>query len=355
MSGSSRRDFLGLRSNQSSSASEGSAALQVPVAGSTVHVATTAMACEFAVIMNAGSHEHVHSVSDALQVCADIESWLSSYRATSDLSKVNRDAKNGPVKVCAQLFQLMQQAVQLYDQTDNAFDMAAGSLIQLWKTCRQENRVPTEEEVRLAGKGSGSRFIELDEASLSVRLTSPTVQLDPGAIGKGYALDQARHWMTTLPDTPDDFLIHGGHSSLVAVGQHNDLGGWPVGIGNPLLTQKRLGTLLLKNAAMSTSGSNIQFFRHDGQRYGHILDPRTGWPVQDSLSVTVIAPSAMLADVLSTALFVLGAEKSISLVQQFPETGVILIPPPSKGTKIRPALYGVDPDSIFWDSDQVIL
>lgn len=355
MTGSSRRDFLNLRASGKVDSVRANDALQVPVAGSTVHVATTAMACEFAVIMNAGSHQQAHSVSDALQVCADIESWLSRYQPNSDLSKVNSNAGGQAVKVCGQLFELMQQAMQLYEQTDNAFDIAAGSLVQLWKQCRSESRIPTEDEVNSALSESGSRFIELNPQDQSIRLASSTVQLDPGAIGKGFALDQARHWMATLPDTPDDFLIHGGHSSLVATGQHDHQEGWPVGIGNPLLTQKRLGTILLKNAAMSTSGSNIQFFRHEGKRYGHILDPRTGWPVQESLSVTVVAKSAMLADVLSTAFFVLGADKSLEILERFPDTGVILIPPPEKGTKIRPIVSGIDSASLFWDDNQVLL
>ena len=92
--------------------------------------------------------------------------------------------------------------------------------------------------------------------------------------------------------------------------------GWPVGIGNPLFTEKRLGTLLLCDQAMATSGSNIQFFRHEGKRYGHILDPRTGWPVDGMLSVTVLAPSAALADALSTAFFVMGVEKARQLLRE---------------------------------------
>lgn len=355
MSGSSRRDFLNLRSSDPLDADRDEHAIQVPVAGSTVHVATTAMACEFSVIMNAGSHQQVHSVSDALQVCADIEGWLSRYQAKSDLTRVNAEGRNQPVKVCPPLFELVQRALVLHDQTEAAFDIAAGSLVQLWKGCRGDNRIPLESEVEAALQTSGSKFVSLNEGDLSIQLTSPTVELDPGAIGKGYALDQARQWMKTLPDTPEDFLIHGGHSSLVAVGQHDNQGGWPVGIGNPLLTQKRLGTILLKDSAMSTSGSNIQFFRHEGKRYGHILDPRTGWPVQESLSVTVVAESAMLADVLSTAFFVLGAKQSLQILERFPGTGVIFVPPPEKGTKISPIMKGIDPDCVFWEEAQVIL
>lgn len=355
MSDSSRPDFFHLRQADGLSADKLSESVFAPTAGSTVHVATTAMACEFAVIMNAGSHDQAHSVSDALQACADVETWLSRYQPDSDLSKVNRNGYKKFVRVCPELFELVQEAIQLCEQTEGAFDIAAGSLIRLWKSCRDANRIPTAEEVAAAKTESGSDFIELAEPELAIRLTSPTVELDPGAIGKGYALDQAAHWMNVLPETPPDYLIHGGHSSLVAVGRHENLNGWPVGIGNPLLTQKRLGTILLRDAAMSTSGSNIQFFRHKGKRYGHILDPRTGWPVQDTLSVTVIAKSALIADVLSTAFFVLGPQQTLKVLDRFPEVGVILIPPPGKGTKIQPIVKGIDQQMLFWDDEQVIL
>lgn len=350
MSGSSRRDFL----KRTSPPSEPTAALQVPVAGATVHVATTAMGCEFAVILNTGSHDQAHQVSEALQACANVESWLSHFKPDSDLSNVNRNAAEQRVKVDPEFFELMQEANRLSQQTDFAFDIATGSLVQLWKQCRSSHRIPTEEEVAQIVNGSGSQFIELNESDFTIRLTSPSVQLDPGAIGKGYALDQAAHWMNVMEDTPNDYLIHGGHSSLVASGRHENLEGWPVGIGNPLLTQKRLGTILLKDVAMSTSGSNIQFFRHEGKRYGHILDPRTGWPVSESLSVTVVAKSAMLADVLSTAFFVLGPQRSLEILERFPDVGVIMIPPPSAGTKIRPIVRGIEPDVIFWEDEQVV-
>lgn len=353
----SRRDFLSRPLGQDGSGKDRPLqdfSQSVPVAGATVHVATTAMACEFAVIMNAGSHQQAHSVSEALQVCANIEDWLSRYRPESDLSKVNQNGWQEAVKVCPSLFQLLQQALKFYDQTEGAFDIASGSLMELWRRCRSENRIPDESERESVVQASGSSFVELNEETSSVKLNSDSVQLDPGAIGKGFALDEARRWMNILPDTPQDFMIHGGHSSLIAVGAHDDLGGWPVGIGNPLLTQKRLGTLLLKDRSMSTSGSNIQFFRHEGKRYGHILDPRTGRPVQESLSVTVVAESAMLADVLSTAFYVLGPSNSLKILDRFPNVGVIFVPPPEKGTKIRPIVEGIDSELLFWDNEQVV-
>ncbi len=104
---------------------------------------------------------------------------------------------------------------------------------------------------------------------------------------------------------------------------------------------------------MATSGSNIQFYRYEGKRYGHILDPRTGWPVEGMLSVTVLAPSAAVADAVSTAFFVLGIEKAVICCENLPEVGVILIPFPEQGRKVRPHLIGIPADQIFWDLEQV--
>ena len=139
----------------------------------------------------------------------------------------------------------------------------------------------------------------------------------------------------------------------MARGEHNGHPGWPVGIGNPLFTEKRLGTLLLCDQAMATSGSNIQFFRHEGKRYGHILDPRTGWPVDGMLSVTVLAPSAALADALSTAFFVMGVEKARQCCKNWPEVGVILLPFPDKGNKVQPTVVNIPEELIVWDEGQI--
>jgi thiamine biosynthesis lipoprotein len=106
---------------------------------------------------------------------------------------------------------------------------------------------------------------------------------------------------------------------------------------------------------MATSGSNIQFYRHEGRRYGHILDPRTGWPVDGMLSVTVLAPSAAVADALSTAFFVMGVEKACLCCKNWPEVGAILIPFPDKGRKVCPTVIGIPEDHIVWDEDQVVL
>ncbi len=349
-----RRDFLGLLKPSEHGQSLDQPA-QVPTGGSTVRVATRAMACDFSIIMNPGAHDQVSAVGDVLELIHDIEGWLSVYKTGSEISRVNRDASKQPVHVKRSLFELLQVSKNLFEETGGAFDVAAGAQVKLWRKCRSEQRIPTEQEIVDALKCSGSQHLHLNDETSSVSFGVEGLQLDPGAIGKGYALDSAVEWLEKIEAAPDSFLLHGGHSSLVARGQHGGQSGWPVGIGNPLFTKKRLGTVLLRDQAMSTSGSNIQFYRHEGRRFGHILDPRNGLPVDGMLSVTVFADSAAVADALSTAFFVLGVENAMKCCDNLQNVGVILIPFPEKGRRVVPTIIGVSTEQIFWDSDQVAL
>ncbi len=325
-----------------------------PQAGITVRLSARVMACDFSVIMNPGPTEQIAAAGEALELVHSIEGWLSIYRESSELSAVNRTAAEVPVSVRRELFDLLQKALEIHICTDGAFDMATGSLTRLWRACRRDNRIPVQAEIDAALTQAGLKYMQLHADSQSVTLQQSGVVLDPGAIGKGYALDEARDWIGKFEHGPDSFLLHGGHSSLLARGEHNRHPGWPVGIGNPLFTEKRLGTLLLCDQAMATSGSNIQFFRHQGKRYGHILDPRTGWPVDGMLSVTVLAQSAALADALSTAFFVMGVEKARQCCKNWPEVGVILLPFPDKGNRVQPTVVNIPEELIFWDEDQVM-
>ena len=325
-----------------------------PSAGVTVRLSARAMACDFSVIMNPGQTEQIEAAGEALEIVNAIEGWLSIYRDSSELSAVNRLAGATVVHVRRELFELLQNAIEIHHRTAGAFDMATGSLTRLWRTCRRENRIPLQSEVDVALQQAGLNHVDLQAELQCVTFRQPGIVLDPGAIGKGYALDEARDWLQKHDNAPNSFLIHGGHSSLIGQGEHNGHQGWPVGIGNPLFTEKRLGTLLLCNRAMATSGSNIQFFRHEGKRYGHILNPKTGWPVDGMLSVTVLAPSAALADALSTAFFVMGVEKARLCCENWPEVGAILLPFPDRGNKVKPTVVNMPDELIVWDEEQIV-
>ena len=325
-----------------------------PTAGTTVRLSARAMACDFSVIMNPGPTGQIEAAGEALEIVHLIEGWMSIYRDSSELSRVNRAAADAPVAVRQELFNLLEKASEIYVRTDGAFDMATGSLTRLWRLCRRESRIPKQPEIDRALDQAGLDSVELLAESRSVLFRQPGIILDPGAIGKGFAVDEACDRLLRHDHAPASFLLHGGHSSLAARGGHNGHPGWPVGVGNPLFTEKRLGTLLLCDQAMATSGSNIQFFRHEGKRYGHILDPRTGWPIDGMLSVTVLAPSAAVADALSTAFFVMGVEKARLCCENWPEVGVILLPFPDRGNRVHPTVVNIPDELIVWDEDQVV-
>ena len=154
----------------------------------------------------------------------------------------------------------------------------------------------------------------------------PGVKINLGSIGKGYAIDRAvdvirRHWF------PTSALIHGGQSSLFALGSPpGRFGGrWEVALRNPFRPETPLGVLRLRNRGLGTSGGAFQQFVVDGQVYGHILDPRTGEPASGPASVTVLAPTAADADALSTAFFLLGAEAAEAYTASHPEVGIVIV------------------------------
>ena len=353
-----RRDFLAgksLRSEIEKQAAQiGDAVLDAPeseaapVAGDTIRLTTRAMACDFSIILNADATDHIALASETLELVHELEERMSVFRDHSELSRLNRSAMDSPVPVDPSLFRVLQAACQISQDTGGAFDPTAGPLVDLWRSCRNDSRIPTPEEIERTLQHVGVEHIHFDEDAQTVAFDRPKAKLNLGAIGKGYALDQIARQLTAGGST--DWLIHGGQSTLLANGEHNGLGGWPVGIRNPLFPKQHLGTVLLKNCALSTSGSTVQFFRHQGKRYGHVLNPRAGWPVENMLSATVLAPTAAEADAFSTAFFVAGVEKALQCCHNEKNQrslGAILIPPPLRNRKLSPVVCGIPEEVLF--------
>ncbi len=344
---SNRRDFLtgrAIRSEweqaQGKLADEIAATREVPSRGPTLLLRTVAMACDFDVMLNPdGPAFQVEAASEALELVQQLEQLLSVYRDDAHLAMVNRAAADSRVGVDAELYSLLKRSEQICADTLGAFDPAAGALVSLWRRCRSESRIPTVDEIDLALAVTGLCHVRFDDASRTVCFDGRGVEFNLGAIGKGHAVDRAGEHL--IERGVSNWLVHGGRSSVRAQGTHAGHDGWPVGLRNPLLPDKPFATLLLKDAALSTSGTAVQWFRHAGKRYGHILDPRTGWPVETMLSVSVIAPDAALADALSTAFFVLGVENALRCCDNFPLVGAIFFPPPKQGRSLDPILHNV--------------
>jgi thiamine biosynthesis lipoprotein len=273
---------------------------------------------------------------------------MSVYRPHSELFEINRRAPYDAVEVEPRLFELLLHTRRLSEETGGAFDPTSGPLVALWRKCRADGRIPTPQEIDACLERTGVEHVIFDKENRTVRFDREGIELNLNAIGKGYALDRAGALLGERG--LNDWLLHGGHSSILGRGDHNQTGGWPVGVRDPLFPQEQLATILLPDAAIGSSGSGTQHFRHAGKRYGHILDPRTGWPVEDILSVTVVAPTAAEADALSTAIFVMGVEKACEFCNNHPRIGALLIPPPRRGRTLEPLVFGIPDELLFFSS-----
>jgi thiamine biosynthesis lipoprotein len=347
---STRREFLTgqaaadalaeLASRAGESAEEGSARLPTEDAYQ-LRLARRAMACQFEVVLNAGQYEQgPEGAMAALDLVDALEDQLTVFRDSSEMAEINRSAAEGPVLVESRLFELLQLAQELYELTEGAFDITSGPLTKAWGFYRRQGAIPAPEALAAARQVVGSRLFELDADRQTIRFARPGVELNLGSIGKGYALDRCAEVLAE--HGIEHYLLHGGKSSVLAHGSRAGGEGWPVALADPLRPGKQLGTVTLRNRAMATSGAAYQFFRHQGKRYGHILDPRTGWPAEGVLSCTVLAPTAAQADALSTAFYVLGPQRALEICRRRAEIGLILATPAAthSGIEIHRANLG---------------
>jgi thiamine biosynthesis lipoprotein len=308
-----------------------------------IRVSRRAMACEFEVCFSAGQYAHATETAlEALDLVQALEDQMSVFKPTSEICQINRRAALEPVEVEPALFALLELAVQLHGQTSGAFDVTCAPLWEAWGFARRQGAVPDRQRLAEARRLVGSKLLELDAAKKTVRFLRPGVQLNLGGIGKGHALDRAAERLSQAGIA--DFLIHGGHSSVLARGypaarqgksSKDPADGWTVGVRHPLQPDRRLTQLQLRDQALATSGSGAQSFVHEGRCYGHILDPRTGRPAEGVLLATAIAPNAALADALSTAFYVMGPQATREYCQGRPEIAALLVCPTPDGSGIR--------------------
>lgn len=321
----------------SEAANSGASRVSPPSEPYLIRFGRRAMACEFEVLVNAGEHAEVTQAAvTALDLVDQLEEQLSVYRESSEISRINRAAGATWVQVEARLFRLLQQAAHLHTATAGAYDITSGPLTKAWGFFRRAGAIPAAEDLAAALESVGMQHVQFDDESQSVRFDRTGVELNLGSIGKGYALDRAAAGM--FADGINNFLWHGGQSSVLARGSHAaqavDEPGWVVGLLDPMRPARRLAEIRLHDRALGTSGGGLQFFRHDGKRYGHILDPRTGWPAEGVLSATAVAPTAAEADSLATAFYVLGVEATRQFCAEHPELAAVITYQPRPGAPI---------------------
>ena len=307
-----RREFLKLSSNR-----------QATSDGYWLHVHRPAMACRFEVTLPLRDQAGVSVARRALDEVDRLEQQLTVFRESSEVSLINRNAAAAAIYVEPLLFELLLVCQELHLKTEGAFDITSGPFSHVWGFLKRQGRIPHISEIEQARSLVGSEKLLLDRQSRTIRFDRPGIEINLGSIGKGYALDRLRSLLDNRVQTA---LLSAGSSSILAIGSgdrgHN---GWTVGIRHPRHKQRRLAILQLRDVCLSTSGSEEQFFVHDGQQYSHIIDPRSGWPAQRVTSVTVIAPQAAIADALATAFFVGGSELAERYCAAHAEVLVILL------------------------------
>jgi thiamine biosynthesis lipoprotein len=281
------------------------------------------MACEWEVLLN--YHEQAIGTPPALaalDLVEELEAQLTIYRDTSEVSLLNKLAAEQAIIVEVRLFQLLELAHRLWRETGGAYDITSGPLTKVWGFYQRQGRLPSEEEIAGALAKVGMQYVLLDPAAHRVQFTKSGIELNLGSIGKGYTLDRLAEIFDSA--NVSNYLLHGGNSSVLARGGQGTSNCWWVGVRDPLRSERRLFEVAARNRALGTSGAAVQFFIHRGQRYGHIIDPRSGWPARGLLSVTVLAATAAEADALATAFYVLGLEGSREYLAAHPEIAALL-------------------------------
>ena len=271
-----------------------------------------AMACRFEVTLPREHGRFVPAAADALDEADRIEAMLSVFRENTEVARLNRRAAAEEVAVSRELFALLQRCAQLHEATEGAFDVTSTPLSRCWGFLQRAGGVPEASALQAARQVTGIQHVRLVARDRHVSFERPGVEVNFGAIGKGYAVDRMGYLLRAAGSR--QALISAGTSSVLALGGGAD--GWLVDIRSPQLADERIARIALRKGALGTSGAGEQYMVADGTRYGHVIDPRTGAPARGVLSSTVVTREAAVADALSTAFLIGGPE----LAQRYCET-----------------------------------
>lgn len=253
---------------------------------------------------------HAAAIRDDLQTYHQLFDIYRDYAGLNNLKTVNDQAGIAPVKVEPAIIELLLECREYYDLTDGRVNVAMGSVLKLWHTAREQNRLPDADALTRAAEHISFETVIIDEAASTVYISDPEQSLDVGAIAKGWAVQRVAETV------PAGMLISVGGNVVATGGKDTDGTPWVIGIQNPDHSSGYLHTIGITEGAVVTSGDYQRYFEVDGQRYHHIIDPETRMPATYWRSVTVVCPDSGLADALSTALFLLPLEKGMALAER---------------------------------------
>jgi FAD:protein FMN transferase len=323
----------------------------------TVAAARLAMATRFEIVLHGDNEVSLRAAAEeALDEIERLDAQLSLYRPTSEISHLNARAAFEPVRVEPSLFRLLQRAQSLSRETEGAFDITVAPLMRCWGFMRGTGQLPNPAEVAEARGKVGMHLVELVEKDSSVRFAREGVMLDLGSIGKGYALDQAVDLLRDAGVTRA--ILHGGTSTVCAIGIPPDGDAWNVAIPHPDFgretiawgstaaainsrSDQLLAVLPLKNESLSVSAVWGKAFEAGGRVYGHVIDPRKGEPVEGAALAAVLLPSATDSDALSTALLISGTQDRSWTVDRRPEMRSLVVDHAGPSRPLRVQARGI--------------
>ena len=270
-----------------------------------------------------------------------LDSLMTNWTTTSEVARLNREAAKGPTPVEARVATVIDTSLRLWRESDHAFDITVEPIVRLWGFLGGEKRVPSKAEVDSAFKLVGAQRVHFDGAKRTLSYDMPGVRIDLGGIAKGYAVDEAAKSLAA--DGVTDALVN-LTGNMFALGHPEGSDTWRIGIRDPRDRMPYFARVNLDpGQGISTSGKYEQFVAKDGKTYGHIIDPRTGWPSEGLISVTVISHSAFNCDAWDTPLFVLGPVAGRAKAKERADIAAVLVVPGTGGVDtvwVEEALWG---------------
>ena len=273
------------------------------------------MDTEVEIILPQGSGEDFAAAFNEMR---RIEKLMDIHDPESEISRINRLGSKEAIKVSKEIFGVLKEALEYSRLTSGAFDASIRPLSHLWGAKGKLKEVPEAREIEKQLPLVNYRNIIMNERNQTVEFKKKGMVLDFGAIAKGYALDQA---VKVLQGRGiKEALINAG-GDIGVIGERV----WKVGLQHPRKENEVLTVIKLKNRAIATSGDYQRYFMKEGQRYHHIINPKTGYPALKCTSVTILAPQATQADILATSIFILGPEKGMKLIESSEDVEGIII------------------------------
>jgi thiamine biosynthesis lipoprotein len=260
-----------------------------------------------------------------------VDSLMSNWTTTSDVARINREATTTTTSVHPDVADVLSAALTISRESGGAFDVTVEPLVRAWGFLGGSPRVPSQAEIDAALKQVGSDQLAFDPQAGTIRFEDPSVRIDLGGIAKGWGVDRVADLLRAA-GTTDALIDLSGN--MVALGNAATHPGWNIAVRDPVGVEPFLATLRLSGNAVATSGDYEQFVAANGRRYGHIIDPRTGWSAEGLTSVTVVADRAVTADGWATALFVLGPDGARRTALERDDIAVILVEPQPDGTAV---------------------